>query len=315
MTPKEIKRISVIGAGLMGHGIAQEFALAGYEVCLQDLTGTKLKQAVKSIEGNVANLVEVGLVVEEQAARAQNRIRTTTDLEDAAADADLVVEAVFENLELKREIFARLDESCPNRTILASNSSTIVPSKLASATRNPIRVLVAHYFNPPWLIPLVEIVRSPDTSDEAVSSVFELLTEIGKTPVIVRKEAPGFIANRLQGALMREALSIVERGIATPREVDVVIKNGFGRRLATAGVFELADLVGWDLILAVSRYLQGDLESSAAPSQIVREKVERGELGVKTGKGFYEWTPESAEASRARIAEALVRIAAWSSPQ
>jgi 3-hydroxybutyryl-CoA dehydrogenase len=174
-------------------------------------------------------------------------------------------------------------------------------------------VLVAHYFNPPWLIPLVEIVRSPHTSDEVVSAVFELLTGMGKTPVIARKEAPGFIGNRLQGALLREALSIVERGIATPEDVDAVVKNGFGRRLSAAGVFELFDLVGWDLILAGARYLQGDLESSAEPSPVLREKIERGELGVKTGKGFYEWTPESAEASRTRIAQALVRIAAWPS--
>jgi 3-hydroxybutyryl-CoA dehydrogenase len=174
-------------------------------------------------------------------------------------------------------------------------------------------VLVTHYYNPPHLVPLVEVVRGPETSDEAIETVHGLLTKVGKSPAIVQKEAPGFIGNRLQAALFREALSIVERGIASPQDVDAVVRNGIGRRWAAAGPFEIWGIAGWDLIYAASTYLSPHLESSTEPSSLLREKVERGELGVKTGKGFYEWTPESAEALTRRIARVLIEIAHWPS--
>ena len=185
----------------------------------------------------------------------------------------------------------------------------MLPSKLASVTRRPDKVLVAHYFNPPYLLPLVEVVRHKETSDETVTTIYDLLTKVGKNPAIVQKEVPGFIGNRLQAALLREALSIVERGIASPQDVDTVVKNGFGRRYAAAGPFEIFEIVGWDLVLAAAQYLIPDTEPSTEISPLLREKVERGELGVKTGKGFYEWTQESAEALKQRIGQVLVKIA------
>lgn len=310
MKVEDIKTIAVVGAGLMGHGIAQEFALAGYDVRLQDLTEATLQQAMVSIRANLERLVGLGLISRQQAEATPDRIKTSTRLEEVVSDADLVIEAVFENVELKQDISRHLDELCPERTILASNTSSILPSKLAAVTKRPDRVLVVHYWNPPYLMPLVEIVRHAGTSDETVATIHELLTKMGKCPAIVQKEVVGFIGNRLQAAMLREALSMVEKGIASPQDVDIVIRNGPGRRWAAAGIFEIADLANW-LALSGINYLIPELESSTEIPAFWKQKVKRGELGVKTGKGFYEWTPETAEALRNRIAQALVKIAQW----
>lgn len=309
MNVDEIRKLAIVGAGLMGHGIAQEFALAGYEVHLCDLTEDKLKQAIKNIQVNLQMLVEIGAITRKQAESVLANIHPGTELNEAGAKADVVIEAVFENLELKQELFQKLDRLCPEHAILASNTSSLMPSSLASATRRPDKVLVTHYFNPPYLLPLVEIVRHQATSDETVTTIYDLLTRVGKSPAIVRKEVPGFVGNRLQAALFREALSIVEQGIATPQDVDIVVKTGFGRRYAAAGPFEVFEMAGWDLVLAVAQYLYPDLESSTELPAILNEKVETGQLGMKTGKGFYEWTPESAEALRQRMGQTLVKLA------
>jgi 3-hydroxybutyryl-CoA dehydrogenase len=170
-------------------------------------------------------------------------------------------------------------------------------------------VLVAHYFNPPYLLPLVEIVRGPATSDATVHTMYDLLTKVGKRPALVQHEVPGFIGNRLQIALVREALSIVEQGIASPQDVDTVIKNGFGRRLAAAGVFEIFEIAGWGLVSSVMANLLPHISSSTELPRTLQDKVSRGELGVKTGRGFYTWTAESAEALQQRIARTLATIA------
>ena len=305
----EVARIAVIGAGLMGHAIAQEFALAGYAVTLNDVDAGRLRDAVGRMRANLRLLADAGLVEVARVEAAPATIRTTTDLAGAVADADVVVEAVYERLPLKHEIFRELDRHAPPGAMLASNTSTFVPSVLAEATTRPERVLVAHYFNPPHLIPLVEVVPGARTAEETVQTMAALLTRVGKEPVVVRQEAPGFIANRLQSALRREALSIVARGIATPQDVDRVVRMGFGRRLAVAGPFELTELIGLDLALAIAEQLYPTLESSPEPPAMLRDKVARGELGVKTGQGFYGWTPEGAAALRERVGRALIAIA------
>jgi 3-hydroxybutyryl-CoA dehydrogenase len=205
-------------------------------------------------------------------------------------------------------LFRTLDGLCPRHTVLASTTSTLLPSALARATRRPDRVIVAHYFNPPALVPLVEVVRGPETSDETVTTVRDLLVRIGKRPALIEKEVIGFISVRLQAALGREASSLVERGVAKPEDIDTVVKYSFGRRLAVAGIFEIADLAGLDIYMAAGPVFQ-DLESSIDVPTILKQKVERGELGVKTGQGFYSWTPESAAALRERIGQALVERA------
>ena len=312
MSAAEIRRVAVVGAGLMGHGIAQEFALAGYEVHINDLTEEKLEGALANIRANLDKHTELGWVDRERAKGVPERIYASTVLEEVVGDVDLVIEAVYEDLELKQEIFEALDGSCPEHTILASNTSSLMPSKIAERVRRVDKVLVAHYVNPPYLIPLVEIVPSHETSDETVGAVVDVLTRLGKRTVMVRKEVPGFIINRLQLALLREALSMVEGGVASAQDVDAAIKTSIGRRWAVAGVFEVFELARWDLLLAIAEDLYPHLEASPEVSPILREKVERGELGVQTGKGFYDWTPEGAAALRERIAHALVEIGRWS---
>ncbi len=308
MNLEDIRTIAVIGAGLMGHGIAQEFALAGYEVHLNDVSAEKLQQAITLMQGNFQMLVNNGSVSPQQAEDSLARIQPNTELQAVASKADVVIEAVLENLELKQEIFAQLDRFCPEHAILASNTSSLMPSMLAAATQRPDKVLVTHYFNPPHLLPLVEIVRHEGTADETVNVIYDLMRKVGKSPAIIQKEVLGFVGNRLQFALFREALSLVEQGVATPADIDTVVKTGFGRRYAAAGPFEIWELVGWDLILAISEYLVSDLNASQEPSQLLKDLVEQGKLGTKTGTGFYEWTPETAEALKQWIGQMLVEI-------
>lgn len=308
-----IRQVTVVGAGLMGHGIAQEFALAGYQVRLNDTDEARLAHARERIARNLRELHAAGKLDDGQLAGTPERIATTTSLEEAGAGADLVVEAVFEDLALKRAIFATLDRVCPPHAILASNTSSYMPSKLADATARPDKVIVAHYFNPPHLLPLVELVRSEATSDATVETLHAIYTRMGKRPVIAQREAPGFIANRLQMAVLREALEIVARGIATPADVDLVVRSSIGRRWSVAGPFELHELIGTDLALAVASEIMPDLATGSEALEMLREKVARGELGVRSGRGFYEWTPESAEALRQRVATALLAIDDWDS--
>jgi len=312
MTP--IRHITVVGAGLMGHGIALDFAVAGYEVNLHDLDEPRLRQAMGRMQATLQMLAAAGRLPPEDIGAVSARIHPGTQLPAAAAPADLVIESVFEDLALKRAVFGELDRSCPPHTILASNTSSFLPTQLAAATRRPDKVIVAHYFNPPYLLPLVEVVKGEATSEETASTVCALLAQAGKKPVVLKREAPGFIANRLQAALIREALAIVDRGIADPRDVDTVLRYGFGRRLAAAGVFEVLDLAGLDLALAVAANLLPDLESSVQVPTGLRQMVDRGELGVKAGRGFYPWTPESAAARSRAIAQALLQMTQLSDP-
>lgn len=223
------------------------------------------------------------------------RIKTMAALEEAGAEADLVIEAVFEDLSVKQEVFAKLNEICPERTILASDTLSLMPSMLAQVTDCPDRVLVTHYFYPPPLMPLVEIVKSESISDEVVESVYEVMKAIGKRPIIGQKEALGFIVNGLQIALDRVAISVVQRAIATAQDVDMATWNNFGRRLAVAGPLQLYEFQdGWDAGLQVYDYITPDIDSSSDPPQVLLGLVRRGDLGPKTGKGFYEWDSASA---------------------
>jgi 3-hydroxybutyryl-CoA dehydrogenase len=308
MQATDVRNVAVIGPGLMGHGIALNFAAHGYQVHLYGRSQQRLDQALQGVQGDLAMLEQLGQLSAEQASATLPRIRTGTSLEELTAEADLVIEAVSEDLTVKQQLFRTLDAVCPPRTILASTTSTLLPSALAAATTRGDRVLVTHYFNPPVLVPLVEVVRGPDTSDETVATVQNVLVEAGKRPALEQKEVPGFIGNRLQGALVREAFSLLEQGVATPADIDTVIKYSFGRRLGVAGVFEVADLAGLDTYLAAAQQGVLDPESARTAVAILGEKVERGELGAKSGQGFYTWTPETLAALRDRIGRALVEL-------
>lgn len=305
--PNSINNIAVIGAGLMGHGIAQEFASAGFSVYLHDITEEQLNIACRLIEQNLALLAEHDVVDKSDIPDIMQRVNTTHELVVATENADFVIEAVTENLSLKQQIFEKLDKLCQTHTILASNTTALMPSQIGVNTNRQDRVLNAHYFNPPYLIPLVELIRSPATSDETVSITYNLLKRIGKTPAIIEKEAPGFVGPRLQAALIREAFSIVEQGIASAETVDLVVRNSFGRRLSVAGPFEVFELAGWDLVLAAFEELYKNLNSSSEINPLLREMVNSDRLGVKSGEGFYQWTAEKQEALRTRMSKALIR--------
>jgi 3-hydroxybutyryl-CoA dehydrogenase len=306
-----IERIAVIGAGLMGHGIAQEFALAGYQVRLHDRSDELLRKALENIRANLRLLLSLGRIDGDGIDKALAMITTSIHLEETVSGAELLVEAIFEELPAKHALLRSLSSLCGRQTIIASNTSSFMPSLLAQAVTHADRLVVAHYFNPPYLIPLVEIVPGPQTSVETVATVVGLLKKVGKRPVVLRNEATGFVGNRLQFALFREALAIVEQGIADPEVVDQVVKFGFGRRLAAAGPFEIFDLAGLDTIMAVATQIFPTLDiagcGARADAEVLRSKVEQGELGVRSGKGFRDWTPAAAEELRSRLTRALIR--------
>lgn len=309
-----IRRIAVVGAGLMGHGIALEFAASGFDVRLQDQNALQLAKAEASIAEGLSRMAAAGRITESEVAAAPGRIVLTSSLPEAVAEADVVIEAVTENIDVKRAVFAELDAHAPRHAILASNSSTFMPSLMAAATTRPEQVLVAHYFNPPHLLPLVELVRGEATSDATIEAMRLLYTKIGKSPAVVQKEAPGFVGNRLQMALYREALAIVEAGIATPQDVDTIIHTGFGRRLSVAGVFQIFDAAGLDVTLAVADQLFPDIAITNSAPALLRDKVAQGDLGIKSGRGFYDWPPDDAIALRTRIGNALAAIARLEGP-
>lgn len=301
-----IENIAVIGAGLMGHGIAQIFALRGYSVTLMDIKGELLFKALEGIRSNLTLMAERGIVNRKDIDSAISQIKTTENMVEAADGVQIVIEAVSENLDLKQRIFKELDASCSPDTILTTNTSVISITEIAHKARNRDRILGTHFWNPPYLIPLVEVIRGEETADWAMDRTYDLLKAVGKHPVRVNKDVPGFVGNRLQHALWREAISIVERGIADASTVDECIKYGFGLRLPVLGPMENADMVGTDLTLAIHDYILKHLESSPEPSPLLKEKVERGEIGFKTGRGFQEWSPEAAEWVRHNLMEYLL---------
>ena len=306
MLAEDIRNISVIGAGFIGPGIAQIFASKYYNVRLLDIKDELLSKAVENIRSNLSMMARKGVISESKIDTIISKIKTTTNMGEATSDAQLVIEAVTENLELKQKIFQDLDRLCSPETILATNTSVISITEIAAKARNQGRILGAHFWNPPYIIPLVEVIKAKETSEEAVETTYQFLKIAGKHPVKVMKDVPGFIGNRLQHALWREAISIVENGIADPATIDDVVKKGFGIRLPVLGPLENADMVGLDLTLSIHDYILKYLESSPCPSPLLRQKVEKGELGFKTGQGFYTWSAEEAQRSRERLLEYLL---------
>ena len=303
----EIRKVTVLGGGMMGPGIAQLFAVKGFDTTVWGLEN-ELPRALDTIRTNLRAMAVYGIGREEEIEPAIARISTTSSLEDAVSNADFVEEAIVENLEIKQDFFSKMDSLCKEKTILATNTSVISPTEIAIKSKHRERIVGAHFWNPPHLIPLVEVVRAIDTSEETVDRTMALMADIGKKPVRVKKDVPGFLANRLQHALWREAISIVENGIADPAEVDEAVKNSFGLRLPILGPLENADLVGLDLTYAIHNYVLKHIEDSHLPSSILKEKVERGDLGMKTGKGFQEWPKEDAEALRQGL---VIHLMKW----
>lgn len=303
----EIRKVTVLGAGMMGPGIAQLFAVRGFDTTVWGLEN-ELPRVLDTIRSNLRMMAVYGIGREEEIEPTIGRIRTTSILEDAVSKADFVEEAIVENLEIKQDFFRQMDSLCNEKTILATNTSVISTTEIALKSKHRERIVGTHFWNPPHLIPLVEVVRARDTSEGTMDRTMALMADIGKKPVRVKKDVPGFLANRLQHALWREAISIVENGIADPAEVDEAVKNSFGLRLPVLGPMENADLVGLDLTYAIHNYVLKHIEDSHLPSPILKEKVERGDLGIKTGKGFQEWPKEDAEALRQGL---VIHLMKW----
>ena len=290
-------RIAVIGAGLMGHGIAQVFALAGHDVSIHDSVAANRDSAKVRI---LANLKDLG-----DDLSAVERVRPTADLAAAVREADYVVEAVLEDLPLKQKLFAEIETHVRPQTILASNTSVIPITKIMEGLRDRSRALGTHWWNPPYLVPLVEVIGTQWTSPVAIDWTMALHKAAGKMPVHVKKDVPGFVGNRLQHALWREAIALVERGICDAETVDTVIKASFGRRLAVLGPLENADLVGTDLTLAIHRTVLPDIENKSGPSPYLEALVANGKLGFKSGEGFRPWSAQAQAALRAKVLQHL----------
>ncbi len=308
MKVEEIRNIGVIGAGLMGHGIAQVFAIKGYRVKLFDNDSRVLKSAPERIRNNLKTLLEMGLVESRELEDCLNRIHLSHTLTEMCEGVELAIEAVSENLDLKRAIFSDLERLTPPQTILCSNTSGISIGLISEKLQFKERVVGTHFWNPPHIVPCVEVIKSEFTGDEVFHTVIELMERVKKEPVRVLKDVPGFLGNRLQHALWREAISLVEKGIANPEDIDRVVKYGFGLRLPFLGPLETADLAGLDLVYDIHQYLFSYLENRSTPSPLLKKLVDQKTIGVKTKKGFYHWTDESIKQIIQQRDQALLKI-------
>jgi len=307
MKAEQIDHVALLGAGMVGHGLALHFAKAGYHVSLYSRTQQTLDKAVENIKAHLPALLQGQAGLDHEIEKIIGRIETTRSMDEAVAKAPIIIESVAENLQIKQDLFKELDQMCPRDAILATNTSVISITAISSKAKNRDRIVGTHFWFPPYLIPLVEVVKGKDTSDETMEITYQFMKKAGKHPIKCLKDVPGFVANRLQHALWREAISIVERGIADAATVDDAIKQSFGIRVPVLGPIENADMVGLDLVLAIHNTVLQDLEASPDPSPLLKDKVAKGELGFKSGQGFYdEWTSESIERTRERLTKHLI---------
>ncbi|ELZ99319.1 3-hydroxyacyl-CoA dehydrogenase/enoyl-CoA hydratase family protein [Haloferax sulfurifontis] len=286
MNVDDVDSITVLGAGNMGHGIAEVAALAGYDVVLRDIEDEFVQQGYDKIEWSLNKLAEKDRLSQEDADAALARVSTAVDLAEAVADADVVIEAVPEKMSIKKEVYTELEEHAPDHTVFATNTSSLSITELSEVTERPERFCGMHFFNPPVRMDLVEVISGAHTDDETLDLVEDLAESMGKTPVRVRKDSPGFIVNRILVPLMNEAAWIVHAGDATMAEVDSTTKYDMGLPM---GSFELADYVGIDVGFHVLEYMHEVLGDAYEPCPLLSEKVDAGDLGQKTGQGFYDY--------------------------
>jgi 3-hydroxybutyryl-CoA dehydrogenase len=298
------ERVAVIGAGTMGRSIAVDALRAGRAVALHDRDAEVLSKAWQEIASTIERLQVSGL--SGAWVNWTDRLRLTSKLEEAVADVDWVIEAVPEDLRLKHVTLGALEALCPPEVILASNSSTLMPSRLAEPLKHPGRLVVAHFWNPAHLVPLVEIVPHEGTAARTTEWVRAELEQWGKRAIVLRRETPGFVGNRLAFALQREAMSLVAQGVASPEEIDAVVRWGFGRRIPFTGVFRTADLGGLDVYAAISALLFPDLSRATDVPAPLADLVARGHLGMKSGEGWYRYEAGEIDAWRERVAGALL---------
>jgi len=283
----EIKKVTVLGAGLMGHGITQVAAQTGkYEVYMRDIKQEFLDNGMKMLNDNLQRFLKKGEMTEAEVNQVLTRIHPTLDLKEAVADADLIIEAVTENPELKKKVLAEADTLAKKDAIIATNTSSISISELASATQRPEKFAGMHFFNPPQLMKLIEIIRGAKASDETVNTLVEVSKKMGKEPVVVKKDVAGFVVNRILVPALNEAVALVDEGIATPEDIDKAVKLGLNWPM---GPLTLLDYVGLDTTLAITEVLVKELDPKYQANPLLRQMVRAGLLGRKSGKGFYDW--------------------------
>ena len=297
----EKHRIGVIGGGLMGHGIAYLLAAAGHQVGVFE-PNAELRASMPRRLAAILDLLG-------DDAALLKRIAAHEQMAQAVQGASFVFEAAPEKLPLKQSIFAELERVVSAETILASNSSAIPTTEIGRDLKHRERVIGTHFWNPPHLVPLVEVIQNEKTSDAVVRATMDLLSDAGKTPVRVRRDVPGFVGNRLQHAMKREAFALIAAGVCDAETVDTVVKEGFGARTAVLGPMEQSDLVGLDLALDIADVLYAHLDRTASAPQILRDNVKAGRLGMKTGEGLRKWGPGEADAVRARLSRFLAEQA------
>ena len=307
MAVEQIKKICAVGAGAMGSTSALSFAMAGYTVRMQDVAEAGLAVGLKNMQAALESYRQHNLVSAADIPVIMGRVQTTTLLQEAAADADFILESIVENLAAKQDVFSKLDKICPPHTIFATNTSGISPTKIAQSIGRKDKFVVTHFWNPAHLIPLVEVVPGEETAKETVDVAYQLMEKIGKKPVRLAREALGFIGNRIQVAALREALHIVASGIATAEDVDTVVRYSLGRRYAATGPIESADLGGLDVFKGIFSYLGADLCNEPGVPALLEKTVAAGKLGAKTGEGIYQWPEEKLAAMKERRVEELFR--------
>ena len=290
----EIRKVTIVGAGTMGHSLAQAFAQGGFNVWLNDVQEAILSKARSLIASNLMTLVELGVLPKNQQTPILDRIQTTTKIEEAGKEADLVVEAIIEDAGAKKEMFRTLDKICPPQAILASNTSYMDIFKFVE-TQRPEKVLITHWFAPPHIIPLVEIVCGPKTAPETVDVVKALLVKLGKKPIVLSRFLPGFIANRLQSALGNEVLFLLDNGYATPEDIDEATKASFGLRIPILGLVKRMDFTGLNLTQKIISNRLYEPPQPQGKSKTVDQLMAQGKMGVKSGSGFYDYGGRSSE--------------------
>jgi len=302
---KKICKVAIAGAGVMGAAIAQYFAERGLDVLVYDIAQAPLDRIDESIRANQQLLIQRGELTEEEAAAARARIRTSSELEDFAG-ADLVIEAIIEKMEIKQAFFCQLEEICGPDTIFASNTSSLSVNEICSKMKTGYRFIGANWWTPAHIVPLIEMSRADVTSDETAKRLYDFFESVGKKPIVINREVKGFVGNRIQFAVMREAMNIVENGYASAEDVDRVLHYGLGLRYAVLGPFRTADFGGVDTFFHISDGLFSDLSNRTDANDIIRQLYQEGKYGIKTGEGFYQYTPEEiAEGLRSRDEQLL----------
>ena len=295
---EKVRGVSVLGAGIMGHGIAQSFLMGGYPVRMYDLREEILEEAKSRIVQSLGLFREARLIGAGEIKRFFGNLVTTCDLGQAVEGSDFILEATPEDLELKQNLFRKVESLCSKRAILASNTSSLTLAEIGRGVKERKRLIITHWFNPPQIVPVVEVVRGQTTSAATLLTTCRLLAAIRKVPVRIDKELPGFLVNRIQIAMLRETLDLYEKGVATPAAIDQAIRGSLGFRLAVVGPLRTVDLGGADTWLNSTRNLLPRISNSTAPPRSLRSLVSRGHIGIKSGKGFYGYGRGSAREKR-----------------